>query len=128
VQISGAYQSIPGPQVLANANTLNTATSLGRLFTGGTAATTKPIQLIAPGSHYGERLHQIDLRFAKLIRYRGARTAFSVDVYNVTNADTVLTQNNGFNPTIAAGLPGSWTQPQAVLAPRFVKLGVQVDF
>ena len=51
-----------------------------------------------------------------------------MDVDNVTNADTVLTQNNGFNPAIAAGLPGSWTQPQFVLAPRFFKLGVQFDF
>jgi Carboxypeptidase regulatory-like domain len=91
VQVSGAYQSIPGPQVAAIYNALSTVTTLGRLYAGGTPATTKQIQLIAPGTRYGERLHQIDLRFTKLVRAKGSRTAISVDVYNVTNADTVLT-------------------------------------
>ena len=69
VQISGAFQSIPGPQLAANQVIPNAQvkTSLGRDLIGGAANVT--VNLVPPGSMFGDRLNQLDLRFAKLLRY-----------------------------------------------------------
>ena len=67
VQLSGTFQTIPGPQISANLVVLNAdiAPSLGRNLAGNAANVTVPI--IAPGTLYGDRLHQIDLRVGKLV-------------------------------------------------------------
>ena len=42
------------------------------------------------------------------------------DVFNVFNANAVLSQNNTFG--------SAWQRPQSILQGRLVKFGVQVDF
>jgi hypothetical protein len=73
VQISGAFQSIPGPQLAANQVIPNAQIkpSLGRDLVGGAANVT--VNLVPPGSMFGERLNQLDLRFAKLLRFGQTR-------------------------------------------------------
>ena len=56
----------------------------------------------------------------------GTRTTINFDLYNTTNANTVLTLNNGYVPQ-ASGL-ARWQVPNAVLQPRFFKIGAQFDF
>jgi hypothetical protein len=68
---------------------------------------------------YGERLHQLDLRFAKLFTFGRTRTSFSVDVFNALNTDTALSLNNSF---------GAWQRPTSILLARFAKLNMQIDF
>jgi hypothetical protein len=118
VQVSGAYQSVPGPQIAANYNASNVvvAPSLGRNLSGGANVT---VNLVAPGTMYGDRLNQLDLRFSKSVRLGRTRTRFNVDLYNALNSNAVLTLNNNF---------GAWQQPTVILLARFVKLGLQVDF
>ncbi len=62
------------------------------------------VNLIAPGSLYGDRISQLDLRLAKVLKHGRSRTAFGVEVYNVLNANAVVTYNNTFVPrqTMAA--------------------------
>jgi hypothetical protein len=67
----------------------------------------------------GDRLHQLDLRFAKLLRFGRMRTSLNVDLYNALNGSPVITQNNNF---------GAWQQPLSILLARFVKLSAQFDF
>ena len=69
VQISGAFQSIPGPQLAANQVMPNAQIkpSLGRDLIGGAANVT--VNLVPPGSMFGDRLNQLDLRFAKILRF-----------------------------------------------------------
>jgi hypothetical protein len=68
---------------------------------------------------YGERMNQLDLRFAKILRFGRTRASLNVDLYNALNGNAVLTQNNSF---------GAWQQPTSILLARFVKLGVQLNF
>ena len=67
-----------------------------------------------------ERLNQIDFRVAKVFRVAGTRTMINFDFYNVTNSNSVLTENASY------GAP--WRTPQSILLPRLFKLGLQVDF
>jgi hypothetical protein len=119
VQVSGAFQSLPGPQIAANYNAPNAlvAPSLGRSLSGNAANVT--VNLVAPGAMFGDRLNQLDLRFSKIFRTGRASTRFNVDVYNALNSNAVLQLNNNF---------GAWQQPTTILLARFVKLGVQFDF
>jgi hypothetical protein len=43
-----------------------------------------------------------------------------IGIFNATNEDTVLSQNNSFGPTLG--------RVQSILDGRVVRLGVQVDF
>jgi hypothetical protein len=119
VQVSGTLQSLPGPQILANYNAPNAAVvpSLGRSLSGGAANVT--VNIVEPGTMYGERMNQVDLRFSKLLRYGKTSTRINVDLYNALNGDAVLTLNNNF---------GAWQRPTLILPARFAKFGVQLDF
>jgi hypothetical protein len=119
VQVSGAFQSVPGPQIAANYNAPNAvvAPSLGRSLSGNAANVT--VNLVEPGTMYGDRLNQLDLRFSKIVRYGRTQTRFNIDIYNALNSNAVLTLNNNF---------GAWQQPTVILLARFAKLGVQFDF
>ena len=71
VRVSGTVQSLPGPQVAANLVYAGVIPSLGRAPTGGQTT----VNLIEPGTVYGDRLNQVDLRFTKILRLNGARPA-----------------------------------------------------
>ena len=66
VQVSGAFQSIPGPQVQANYNVTTALTQgLGRPLTFGLAS----VPLFPQGQVLGDRLQQLDLRIGKILRF-----------------------------------------------------------
>ena len=119
VQFSATYQGLPGPAIYADYVATNAAIrpSLGRDLAGGAANQT--INIVRPGTMYGERLHQLDLRFAKLFSFGRMRTSFSVDVFNALNTDTALSLNNSF---------GAWQRPTSILLARFAKINAQIDF
>ena len=93
------------------------APSLGRSLSGNQQNVN--VALVEPGTMYGDRLNQVDLRVAKIFKVRGTRTALSLDLFNAFNRNTVLTVNNNF---------ASWLQPQGILQARPTKISVQVDF
>ena len=72
------------------------AQSLGRPPSGGVANVT--VNLIEPGTLYGDRVNQLDLRLAKLVRIGRTRTKLQVDFYNLLNVSTVLTYNQIYSP------------------------------
>jgi hypothetical protein len=129
VQVSGTYQTKPGPLVLAiyTATNAEVAPSLGRNLAG--AAPSVDVQLVSPGPYtttnggsgqlHGERLHQVDFRISKLLHFAGTRARANVDIYNALNSSAVLTQNDTF---------GDWQRPTEILIARFVKFSVQFDF
>jgi Carboxypeptidase regulatory-like domain len=118
VQISSTLQSIPGPELNAfyTATNAQIAPSLGRSLAGGVQNVT--VNLVAPGK-YGERLNQLDVRFARPVRVGRTKATFQFDLYNALNVDAVT----GINTNYA-----SWLRPQAVILGRFAKIGVQFDF
>ena len=85
-------------------------------------ATTVPIDLIAPGEVWGDRVNEIDLRVAKILRFGRTRTNVGIDIFNLINSNAILTYNQTFTPG------GAWLAPQAVLSPRFFKISAQIDF
>jgi hypothetical protein len=119
VQISAAFQSNPGPEILARytATTAEIRPSLGRDLAGGTRNVT--VDLVAPRTMYGERLNQLDLRFGKILRLGRTRANASIDLYNALNANPVITESNTF---------ATWRQPQSILPARFAKVVLQLDF
>jgi hypothetical protein len=93
---------------------------LGRPTQG--AGSTVAIDLIEPGEVWGDRVNEVDLRLAKIVRFGRTRTHLGVDIFNILNSDATLTYNQTFAPG------GAWLTPQSVMTPRFVKLSAQIDF
>jgi hypothetical protein len=122
VQFSGTFRSDQGAPLAANWAASNAVIqpSLGRPLSN--SAPNATINLIEPGTMYGDRVNEIDLRFAKLLRFGRTRTNVGFDVYNILNSASVLTYNQAFIPN------GNWLIPNSVLQPRFWKFSVQVDF
>jgi hypothetical protein len=120
LRLAGTLQSVPGPQILANYIASNAVVqpSLGRPLSGGAANVT--VNLVAPGTMYGERLNQLDLRLSKPIKF-GDRTKLTVnlDLYNALNASTVLSLSSNY---------ANWQTPQGILPARIFELSARVDF
>jgi hypothetical protein len=133
IRVAGTFQSIPGPQLAANtiysnANTTAGLTTLGRNFTTATTAT---LNVVEPGTLYGDRLNQFDIRFTKVVPVRFGKVDLNVDIFNAFNSDAVLSQQNTFgaaNAGVAGGPASAWTQPLSIIQPRFVKFSARWDF
>ena len=96
VQAAATFQSLPGPQLLAQQNTSNAQIrqSLGRNLSscGATPICTDRLLLdvLPPGTLYGERLNQVDLRVSKTMRVGRVAIRPTVSIYNLLNANTIL--------------------------------------
>jgi hypothetical protein len=121
MQVSATIQSIPGAPIVATSvvSSSQIAASLGRDLAAGPAATAT-IPLVAPGTMYGDRLNQVDVRLSKSIRLGRATLRAIADTYNLLNVSPVLNLNQRYGP--------AWQQPFIILPGRFAKLGVQIEF
>jgi hypothetical protein len=123
VLVAGTFRSDQGASLAANWAAPNSATvGLNRLY-AGVAGNTITVNLIEPGTLYGDRVNQFDIRLAKILRFGRTRTNVGFDIYNVTNSAPVLGYAQTFVLTNEA-----WLRPTSVLQPRFVKFSAQIDF
>ncbi len=94
VQVGATFQSVPGPQLHGELH------GAGRAGVGG-AANARPsavgrrqhdhVNLVSPGTLYGDRLYQTDFRVGKIFRFSGnRRLTASVDLFNLFNGNAVL--------------------------------------
>jgi len=98
--------------------------ALGRLPSGGLANGTTLVDLLLPGQMYGEdRITQVDLRVAKILRFSGKRLDLGLDLYNLFNTNDVTTYNTQFGADGA-----TWLRPTGIVAPRFVRFNVSIEF
>jgi hypothetical protein len=119
LQTSVTYQHIPGPQITASyAAPAGAVTGLGRPLSGSVRSVTVP--LIQPGTMYGDALNQIDVRLTRVFRVRGVKIEPQFDLYNLFNANPILTQNNTYG--------AAWLNPLMVLKGRLIKVGAQLSF
>jgi len=79
------------------------------------------VNLVEPGTMYGERINQLDVRMAKALKTGRSRITIALDIYNALNSSAVLTYNNAFVPG------GTWLQPQTILTPRFFRITGELD-
>jgi hypothetical protein len=125
IRMSGTIQSNPGP-VITNppafiqpgvlANYTVTSAIAGIALTNGTIVT----PLIEPGTVFGERRNQVDLRVSRTFRTGAVRWSANVDVYNLLNASFVISENATYGP--------AWRNPTAVSIGRVGQISVQADF
>ena len=117
--VSGLLQSVAGPLVTANYTATNAivAPSLGRNLSGGAANVV--VNIVEPGTMYGDRMNQLDLRMGRSLPVGRGKTMLNFDVYNVLNANAVLTENPAY---------GRFRQPTNVLQGRLGKISLQFDF
>jgi hypothetical protein len=118
LQTSATFQSLPGPQILANYVATNAviAPSLGRNLSNGANAT---INLVAPGTVYGDRVNELDLRLGKVLAVGRTKSVVTLDVYNLLNVNPITEYNRAF---------ANWQAPVSIWQARFVRIGVQFDF
>ena len=90
-----------------------------------TGLATQDVDLLLPGSVYGDRITAVDMRFAKVLRFGRSKANVGLDLYNLFNVNTPTTYETVYDPATNGA---RWMQPTAVLLPRFVRVNVQVDF
>jgi hypothetical protein len=128
VQVAATMRSDQGGDLAALWVAPNSATvGLNRPF-AGIAGQTITVNLIEPGTLYGDRVNQFDLRLAKIVRAGKTRMNVGFDVYNVLNSSPVLTYDQAFVLPTAATPAGSWLRPTSILQSRFAKFSAQIDF
>ena len=117
VQVAGTFRSDQGGALAALYAVPNAVIQpiLGRPLSNSAPNVT--VNLIEPGTYYGDRVNEIDIRFAKILRFGRTRTNVGVDIYNITNSSPVLTYNQNFTPEAGGGF--TW---------RFFKLSATIDF
>src|SRR5262245_32800344 len=78
LQVSGTVRSDQGDNLAANWAVPNAIIqpSLGRPLSN--SAPTATVNLIEPGTLYGDRVNELDLRFAKILRFGRTRTNVGV--------------------------------------------------
>jgi len=105
--------------------------ALGHLPVGATAAgtTTIPLSDNSRRIYADNRRTQIDMRFAKILRFGGKRVDVGVDLSNLLNTNYATTYENGYQFSPGNALLGAtWNNPTAIYTPRFVRWNVTVDF
>ncbi len=122
VQLAATIQSKPGAMLVANYAAPNAAVvpSLGRDLSGNAPNVT--VNLLPPGTRYGGRINEVDVRVAKLLHYGHSRTMVALDIYNALNSSAALTYNGSF----LAG--GPWPQPNTILTPRLLRITLETAF
>ncbi|HUK35827.1 MAG TPA: TonB-dependent receptor [Vicinamibacterales bacterium] len=119
----GAQPSGVAANFVATNAYLGTNSNLGRLLTGTTSATQNTtLQIINPDTVYLDRDNQVDFRVGKVLKYRGIRAAVNLDLYNLTNASTILSANAAYALTNNA-----WLTPTSISNPRLLKISFTLD-
>jgi hypothetical protein len=133
VLVSTVLRSQPSSLITANWQVPNSviAGALGHLPPGATPTGTTTLQL-TDNEHRvyaDERRTQVDMRFAKILRFGRTRTDIGVDVNNLFNTSYAT----GFNQTYVYNTdnsprPAGWATPTGLAFPRFVRLNFTVNF
>jgi hypothetical protein len=133
VLVSGTVRSQPSLERVANWQVPNSVIQgiVGRLPPGALAGGISTIDLLDNDHRLfaDNRRTQIDMRFAKIIRFGARRLDIGVDLNNLLNTNYSTTFENTYQYTAGnTGQGGTWNNPTAIIAPRFVRWNVTVDF
>ena len=119
IQVAGTFQSQPGPERGAEVTFRNPdiVPSLGRPHTDGGVA----IDVLEPGTVFGERMNQFDFRLTKIISLGGGtRLRAMFDIFNVFNSNPVTIEEYGYG--------ANYLRPLVIIPGRLAKFAFQIDF
>jgi hypothetical protein len=128
IQVAATYQVVPaftpvfGRAASAIIPNAVIAPSLGRNLSAGATATAA-VNVVEPGSLWGETVNQLDFRVSRTFNLGRGRLKGIVDLYNLTNANAVLNENPTYGTNGAA-----WLNPVSILQGRLVKFAAQLEF
>jgi hypothetical protein len=133
VLVSGTVRSQPPLELTANWSIPNSLIrdAIGRLPPGTSATSTTSINVLDSGHllFADNRRTQIDMRFAKILRFKEKRVDVGVDLSNLLNTNYATTYEPGYQYSVNNTLLGDkWNNPTAIYTPRFVRWNVTVDF
>src|SRR6185369_15236975 len=111
------------------------AAQLGHLPSGAAATGTTTVSLVdyaAPGTtdagsggpnrlYADNRRNQIDMRFAKIIRFDTRRLDVGVDLQNLLNTNYGTVYDSSFG-TYGTSTSATFAAPTSIVTPRFVRL------
>ncbi|PYR43372.1 MAG: hypothetical protein DMF93_03345 [Acidobacteria bacterium] len=107
------------------------AASLGHLPVGATPTGTTTIQIADNLNrvYADNRRTQIDMRFAKVLRFGRTRSDVGIDLNNLLNTNYAT----GYNTTYAysagnATQGGTWANPTSLYTPRFMRVNYTINF
>ena len=126
VEVSASFFSRPGipREAIYIVPAADVVAALGRPATVGSSVS---MNVIPPGTMYGDRVNQLDLRFAKILDFGGSgNVRASFDLYNLFNGNAVAREQYAFQP--GAGASDPWLTPLGVQPGRMVKLTFQYNF
>ena len=88
------------------------------------------VPIISPGTMFGDRRNQLDLRFSRSFQMRGARRLqVMMDIFNVANSSAITAVNTTYSPTTTTWLqPAGLAGASGVIVGRFIKFGTQFNF
>ena len=143
VLVSATMRSQPELQLNATILVPNSviAAQLGHLPSGAAPTGTTMVSLVdyaAPGTSdagsgganrlYAEnRRNQIDMRFAKILRFNSRRLDVGVDLYNLLNTNYGTVYNSSFG-TLGSPASATFGAPTSIVTPRFVRLNFTLSY
>jgi carboxypeptidase family protein len=128
VQVSGTLTA-GGNGATYNVPNTVVRSILGRLPPGGLATGNTTTYLVDNGDnrmYVDNRRTQIDVRFAKIVRYGRMRADIGVDLYNLLNTNYALGYESNYSYTDPNG--GTWQNPNSILPPRFARLNFTINY
>ena len=127
VLVATTFRSDQGGALAANYSIPLAVANAGGLVGTYANGAAPLVNLIQPGTLYGDRVNELDFKVAKVLRFGSTRTNIGIEIFNALNSAAVLTYSQGYSPAVLSG-PGAWLQPTQVLTPRFVKFSATFDF
>jgi len=123
----GSNSATNGASRTATYNVPNTVVlaQLGRLPSGALANGITNVNLLIPGQLYGDRITQVDMRFAKVLKFGGRRADIGIDLYNLFNSNTTSTYQQSYD---FATNGATYMRPLSIVPPRFARINLTVNF
>ena len=119
IEVSGAFFSRPGTERLAiyQVPAADVLAALGRPSSQGSTS----LNVIAPGTEYGDRMNQFDFRFGKVFDLApSGNLRASFDIYNMFNANAVSREQYG--------LGARYLTPLGLQPGRLFKISLQYNY
>jgi hypothetical protein len=124
-RLSGSYMApydinLSGSYILNDGYPYQSQINITRAIFPALTRASQTVRLSERGDERLPDVAMVDLRVSRAFRFGTRRITPLVEVFNLTNADTII----GYKTTTGS----SYLRPSDILAPRIFRLGVTVDF